>query len=295
MTMHTTVIKEIVRVEALPVPANNCGVKPQSERASVQVVVPCYNEEQRLDGDHFIEFAKQHREIRFVFVDDGSVDGTLAMLQGLKRRMADRIDVLALPKNVGKAEAVRAGLRFATQNRAGLVAYWDADLATPLSAILDFRDIALRYGEVDVVFGSRMQLLGHRINRTLARRVVSRICSGLARTAVRLPVRDTQCGAKLLRNTPALRSSIEHEFTAGWLFDVELFTRLSGRLKDRRRAFFEFPLAEWTEVAGSKVNGQVIIKSGFKMLKLVVESRLGRLPSNAPVLSATTEDQRLAA
>ena len=209
--------------------------------------------------------------------------------------MANRIDVVALPKNVGKAEAVRAGLCFATQNRAGLVAYWDADLATPLSAILDFRDIALRYREVDVVFGSRMQLLGHRINRTLARRAVSRICSGLARTAVRLPVRDTQCGAKLLRNTPALRKCIEQEFTAGWLFDVELFTRLSSCLKDRRKAFFEFPLAEWTEVAGSKVTGKVIIKSGIKMLKLVVESRLYRSPSKTPALSTTIQEPRIAA
>lgn len=295
MTVMTKFPTETLEGVNLPQIANNTDNAPRFDQASVHVVVPCYNEEKRLDGQKFVEFAAKHGEVCFVFVDDGSVDGTLEVLRGLQRRMANRIDVLALPQNAGKAEAVRAGLRHATGNGADLVAYWDADLATPLAAILDFSDIATRYCDVDVVFGSRIQLLGHRISRTLARRAVSRICSGLARAAVRLPVRDTQCGAKLLRNTPALRNAIACEFTAGWLFDVELFTRLSTQMKDRHSAFFEYPLPEWTEVAGSKVNAAVILKSGFKMLKLLAESRFGRASYVVPATITTSKISKLAA
>ncbi|MHA6263521.1 glycosyltransferase [Arenibacterium sp. CAU 1754] len=262
---------------------------------AVHVVVPCFNEEKRLNATTFLQHLDDHAQLRFVFVDDGSADGTLKLLTAMQKHCPDRIDVLALSRNRGKAEAVRRGLLFATQRGADLVGYWDADLATPLSAIHDFAGIACRYDDVDVVYGSRVQLLGHRINRTLARRTVSRICSSLARMAVRLPVRDTQCGAKLLRNTHHLEESLQSEFTAGWLFDVELFARLSSKVEDRSKAFYEFPLAEWTEIAGSKVSGKVILQSGFKMLKLVVESRLMRAPSNTQTLSTTAKNDKLAA
>jgi hypothetical protein len=90
-----------------------------------------------------------------------------------------------------------------------------------------------------------------------------------------LPVGDTQCGAKLLRNTPEFQLAIATPFTAGWLFDVELFTRLSARITNPRRAFYEQPLAEWSEVVGSKVSSQAILKSGFRMLAMIAVSRLG--------------------
>lgn len=290
MTFHTNLIHDASSIEALPIVTDMCGYDDYLNRSRVSVVVPCYNEEHRLDGDEFIDFAVSHSDVEFVFVNDGSTDGTLNLLEGLKRRLPDRIEVVSLSKNSGKAEAVRAGLQFASSRQSCFVAYWDADLATPLSAILDFRDIAQRYRDVDVVFGSRMQLLGHRINRTLMRRTVSRVCSGLARLAVRLPVRDTQCGAKLLRNTPALQSSLKQEFTAGWLFDVELFSRLSSQVKDRNKAFFEYPLAEWTEVAGSKVSGKVIFKSGLKMLSLIAATRLNFSTSKGQVSSAPMDN-----
>lgn len=295
MTVHPTkqkvsssIAENIRAVQPLKSAADKSG-------SSVLIVVPCYNEAERLDGVNFIRALREDERLHFVFVNDGSTDATQNILEQIQACCPARIELLKLEKNSGKAEAVRQGLLFAAERKVDLVGYWDADLATPLSAIKDFTEIAFRYSEVDVVYGSRIQLLGHRISRTLARRAVSRTCSLLARMAVRLPVRDTQCGAKLLRNTPALRSCLEKEFTAGWLFDVELFSRLSTRISNRHKAFYEFPLAEWTEIAGSKVTGKVILKSGFRMLRLVVESRLKRAPSSTLMLSTTNHDSNLAA
>jgi glycosyltransferase involved in cell wall biosynthesis len=265
----------------LPLPlaarAVSTSLKFVPDSPSVSVVVPCYNEESRLDGRQFLEFLNGFPRLRFVFVDDGSSDGTLGVLDGLQSANPSQIEVLRLEQNAGKAEAVRQGLLHAIENGSDLVGYWDADLATPLSAISDFAAIAERYSEVAVVYGARMQLLGHRINRTVGRRIVSRICSTLARMAVRLPVCDTQCGAKLLRNTPAVRESLSQPFCAGWLFDVEFFARMSAAVPDRHSAFYEFPLSEWTEVAGSKIDGRIILRSGMRMLRLVAEMRLGRV------------------
>lgn len=144
------------------------------------IVVPCYNEEKRLDANAFLQFASENAHIGFVFVDDGSKDKTFAKLVGMKIANPHQIEVVQMTKNSGKAEAVRAGLRHAASTDAIHVGYWDADLATPLDAIDDMYRVAKRYSDLEVIFGSRRMMLGHRINRTLGRLAVSRICSTLA-------------------------------------------------------------------------------------------------------------------
>lgn len=251
------------------------------QQGSAMIVVPCYNEAKRLNTQAFLDYLDIDERVKLIFVNDGSTDDTLSVLQSLFHARPDRITVLTLSKNSGKAEAVRQGMQFACDLGTELVGYWDADLATPLNAIGDFLRVADRYRSVSVVFGSRRPLLGHRINRTLRRRAVSSICAILARQAIRLPIGDTQCGAKLFRNTMELRESIRLPFSAGWLFDVELFTRLSTNQIDRSKAFYELPLSEWHEIEGSKVSASAIFKSGFQMLKIIFQSQLGIPPRTA--------------
>ena len=249
------------------------------------VVVPCYNEASRLDVQAFLTFLGDCPPARIIFVNDGSWDRTIAILNCARAEMPGRIDVIDLRANRGKAEAVRQGLLFATNRGDALVAYWDADLATPLDALQDFTLIAARFSDVEVVFGSRRKMLGHRIERTFARRLISRACSTLARLALRLPIADTQCGAKLLRNSDAVRAAIALPFTAGWLFDVELFARIAERVADRKRAFYEIPLAAWSEIPGSKVSARTVVRSGFQMLGLIARNRLHlrpKTPSETP-------------
>ncbi len=259
-----------------------------SSSGRTAIVVPCYNEEARLDAKAFLTFLGMSSKTDLVFVNDGSRDNTLDVLIALRDAAPGRVTVIDLNRNSGKAEAVRQGLLVATELGAAFIGYWDADLATPLDAIDDFTRVLEKFAETQVVFGARRTMLGHRIDRTLARRFVSRVCAMLARQAVRLPIGDTQCGAKLMRNTAILRGAISEPFTAGWLFDVELFARLSSRMTDRRFAFYEQPLAEWTEVAGSKVSATAILKSGFCMLRLIAKNRLGLSIGPAATVTASS-------
>lgn len=247
--------------------ANAHPVTPDAPKT--MIVVPCYNEAERLNEDVFLKTLGVNPTLSFVFVNDGSTDATLRILLNLQLANPRQIDVVNLRQNSGKAEAVRAGLQHACRIGAALVGYWDADLATPLDAIADFEVVLNRYTNITVAYGARRQLLGHRINRTVSRRAVSRICVGLARLATGLPIGDTQCGAKLFRNTPALNAALAQPFTAGWLFDVELFTRIAAKTAQPSHCFYEVPLAEWHEVAGSKVSGRAILRSGLQMLRLI--------------------------
>ena len=97
-----------------------------------------YNEALRFDGRKFKEFSRENRHQRFLFVDDGSTDGTWEVLDGLRRSDPECFAVCKLPRNVGKDEAVRQGLLRAFESGPDYVGYWDADLATPLDAIRTF-------------------------------------------------------------------------------------------------------------------------------------------------------------
>ncbi len=251
-----------------------CTSKTEKAARAV-IVVPCYNEAARLDATAFLSALDGLPGVDFVMVDDGSSDDTLLVLHRLAAQASDRISVLSLEQNGGKAEAVRQGLLAASDRDAAFLGFWDADLATPLNAIFDMVRLGEQFDDLSVIFGSRLSMLGHRIRRDASRRIVSRICNLMARTALGMPVGDTQCGAKLLRNTAEVRDALSRPFAAEWLFDVELFARIAARVENRHDAFYEFPLAEWHEVPGSKVSTRSILRAGVQMLRLIAVNRLG--------------------
>src|SRR5437764_14833346 len=100
------------------------------------LVVPCYNEEKRLDVEAFRNF-----DANFLFVNDGSRDGTLRLLQSMRDSDPQRFDVLDLERNGGKAEAVRRGILAALDRKPDITGFWDADLATPLAQLPGFLQI----------------------------------------------------------------------------------------------------------------------------------------------------------
>ena len=133
------------------------------------VVVPCYNEAERLAVDSFVEFVADRAWLEILFVDDGSTDATADILSAAAERVPEHIRCITLDDNEGKAEAVRLGMADAIDRGRGLVGFWDADLATPLSDIDDFRKRLEHSPELQIVIGSRVKLLGRHIDRKLHR------------------------------------------------------------------------------------------------------------------------------
>jgi len=222
------------------------------------VVVPCYDEEARLPLAHFQEFLRVRPEVSFVFVDDGSRDGTLALLRSLEGAEPARVSVLTIAENVGKAEAVRRGVLHALERDAEYVGYWDADLATPLSAIRDFAGLLDARPDLELVIGARVVLLGRRIERRALRHYVGRIAATAISLVLGLRIYDSQCGAKLFRAGAATREIFRDPFVSRWAFDVEILARLirarrSAVLLPAESVVCEVPLVEWRDVAGSKI------------------------------------------
>jgi glycosyltransferase involved in cell wall biosynthesis len=188
------------------------------------IVVPCYNEEHRLDESGFLQLATSGH-VRLLFVDDGSTDGTLTLLTRLRDAAPD-IDVLELTHNSGKSEAVRRGLLEAVRHGATVVGYFDADFATPAEELLRLIAVTKSDDHLAVVFGARVATLGSTIERNHSRHYVSRVYATVASLALGVKVYDTQCGVKVFRVVPTFCAAISRPFRSTWAFDVELLDRL---------------------------------------------------------------------
>jgi dolichyl-phosphate beta-glucosyltransferase len=240
------------------------------------IVIPCYNEAARLDREAFEAAMAAWDSPVFVFVDDGSTDSTRLVLEAMRERMDGRCRVLALPRNRGKAEAVRHGLNAALAEGATRVGYWDADLATPLETIEDFdRELDDR-PVIEVVMGSRVKMLGREIRRSAFRHYVGRVYATVASLVLRMPVYDTQCGAKLFRRSHALERALAAPFRSRWAFDVELLQRLQAQWRYAgAQRIVEVPLREWRDVGESKVS----LLSGARAYLFLLEMLLRPAPA----------------
>ena len=234
------------------------------------VVVPCYNEESRLDAAPFIAFARAGRA-HLLFVDDGSTDGTSGLLRQVRDAARDRVDVLSLGANLGKAEAVRRGLLRALDAGAPIVAYCDADLSAPLDEVARLVDLVAG-GAARVAIGARVAMLGAHIDRRPIRHYLGRVFATAASLVLSTVVYDTQCGAKCFRASPALRAALGAPFLSTWAFDVELLGRLLSGGPDvpplGLDEFLEVPLRQWRDVGRSRLTLAAMAGALFDLVRI---------------------------
>lgn len=252
--------------------------------SDVVIVVPCYDEADRLDVAALLELARATGGT-VIAVDDGSRDGTGALLAEAARHHGDALQVLNLTVNGGKGEAVRAGLRAGVAAGAEIVGYYDADLATPPEEMARLVGEARGHPERAVVLGSRVGLLGHEIHRSMWRHYLGRIFATASSAALGLAVYDTQCGAKVFRVTPALRAALTDAFESRWSFDVELLGRLVSAGTDPA-TMIEVPLRAWRDVSGSKLGVGAGATAAWDLVKVARRvRRQGRTgASNKPTV-----------
>ena len=232
------------------------------------IIIPCYNEADRLNKDAFLQFLRNHEEVAFLFVNDGSKDNTLAMLEAFANEH-ENIHYLDVQPNGGKAEAVRRGMLHAVQHlNSDHLGFWDADLATPLYEIDNFLS-QMQRRDFDMVTGLRLMRLGADVKRRPLRHYLGRCFATTASKVLKLPVYDTQCGAKLYKASivPALFSE---PFISRWLFDVELLARYRNAFgRDKAiRNIYEYPVLEWVDVGGSQLKFKNYFYAPYELWKI---------------------------
>jgi len=230
------------------------------------IIVPCYNEADRLPIDSFLTFLKNYQACKICFVDDASSDNTAKVLNSIKENFAERITVLTNANNQGKAESVRTGVLHVI-NSENAIAYLDADLATSLEECYSY----FSYLENDkrFVFASRILKIGSVVDRKFSRFLAGRIIATFISSILDIKVYDTQCGCKVFDGEIA-KIAFKNSFISKWLFDVELFSRLLKHYgKSDALAFMEeVPVKRWVDQGESKVKVTYFFKLWFDLLKI---------------------------
>jgi hypothetical protein len=217
------------------------------------VVIPAYNEASRLPAtlDALRQWlnANPQLEAEVLVVDDGSTDGTVALVRQWQQEDA-RFRLLCNPGNKGKGYSVRRGFMAATK---ALVLMMDADGAVPMREIGRF--VALQCQQpAAILIGSRVQAevdpaTGQPVQRQIAwyRRIIGQ-CFHAVVFALAPSVQDTQCGFKLFP-TPLAQALAGRQTQNGFAFDVELL-----HMAAKNKVAVREVGVTWVNQAGSKVN-----------------------------------------
>ncbi len=213
---------------------------------SVLLLIPAYNEEQRIEPV-LREYAEHFRRVyaggfRLVVVLNGCVDDTLGVVRRVEAEYPE-ISHLEFPGRIGKGGALIEGLRLWPE--ADLMGYVDADGATGPAAFLE---LVRRAGEADCVIGSRW-LPGAvlHVAQSSQRRFFSRAFHAWVEILFRMHIADTQCGAKVIR-----RAAVERIHGSLTIADMAFDINLLYALKRAGFRVLEVP-TEWTDQMGSKV------------------------------------------
>ena len=237
---------------------------------NVALIVPCHNEAARLDEYYWsqlLEFG-----ICVIFVDDGSSDGTLHILNSISKKYNGRTFVIQNATNSGKANAIREGINFYFNEifqEFEVFGFLDADAAFEAEEVQRICTLAATkfHQGFTSIWTSRVKLLGRRIQRNALRHYLARIIATyLSRGLGQFPY-DSQSGFKLFKYSRDFRIVFEKRFETRWFFDLEVLSRLhSLGLNDK---IWEEPVESWTDVEGSKLNSlRELFRIAIEIIKI---------------------------
>jgi dolichyl-phosphate beta-glucosyltransferase len=227
---------------------------------TLTLVLPAYNEEARLGSALDELFGYLHRRgeqardgrpgsevlphfVHVLVVDDGSTDGTAALVTARPEHATGELELLTVPHG-GKGAAVRAGMLHAAGD---LVVFTDADMATPPDELVP---LVAALQTADAAYGSRIQPDGSdmRASQPRWRRALGRTFHLLASAWVVGPVQDTQCGFKGFHRDVA-RDVFARQKVTSIVFDVEVI------FLARRRGYTHAVVPiRWADRRGSRMH-----------------------------------------
>ena len=237
--------------------------------ATVDVVIPVYNEEQALPRNIGIlaDFLKTNlrNPWQIVIADNASTDRTKSVAKLLCERYSG-INYLYIPQK-GRGRALRAAWLDST---ADIVSYMDVDLSTDLAHFPQLVD-CLEEG-YHVAIGSRLSK-GSRVSRSLKREVVSRSYNMLIKYMFFTPFEDAQCGFKALTRNTA-QAIVPHIKNNNWFFDTELLIIAAKR----GYRINQVPV-KWDDDPSTTVN---IARTATEDIKGLLWLRFGGIPQVVP-------------
>jgi dolichyl-phosphate beta-glucosyltransferase len=228
----------------------------------LSVVIPCFNESERIDlmMSTLHQFLPQWEgRLEVILVNDGSTDNTSLKIKEHPFYSEKKFRLFE-QENTGKGGALQLGVL----NSSGeFILTLDADMATSPDELLHWIKDRGEFREDEILIGSREK------NQTIVRdkphrKFIGHCFNFLIRRITGLQISDTQCGFKLYPGVLG-RELFQQLQTPGWAHDVEILVRASKR----KIPIIEMPL-HWQAMEGSKIR---VLRDSWAMFWEVVRIR----------------------
>jgi len=235
------------------------------------IVVPCYNEELRLNSQYFDALNVKLEGLGFeiVFVNDGSTDGTLAKIQEFKSKFR----IYNLETNQGKAEAIRKAMLDESQNSSKkIIGYLDSDgafLTEDIEQLTKKFTSDPQFQEYQVLSAARVKLAGKKIERKAVRHFIGRVISTFLNIGNETKIYDPQSGFKLFRANETLKTALNKPFTTRWFVDLEIFSFYAKQ----KNFIVEEPISSWRDIPGSKIKLIEYLRILIDLIKIKYKTR----------------------
>ena len=238
------------------------------QKKTLAIVIPCYNEANRLPVMSYKSFLNKTRDVSIFFINDGSSDETGHLIHEMVMEFVEQVHLISLKKNKGKGNAVFEGFHYVLNNHNfKKIAYLDADLATSLEECYQLTNYV--DGKISLAFGSRILKIDNNIKRKWYRFFFGRLVATAISKSLKLSLYDSQCGCKIFESSLADKIFVE-PFLSKWLFDVEIFFRaieVYGR-KNIKEHIKEIPLNEWVDTPDSRVSPWYFFRLWLDLYKI---------------------------
>ena len=239
-------------------------------KASVDVVIPVYNEEDALPASipKLCRFLRDNlsNPWRVTIADNASIDGTRAVSEELSRNI-EGVNYLFLPEK-GRGRALRAAW---LGSECDIVSYMDVDLSTDLSHFPELVN-ELESG-CHVAIGSRLSKTSRVTQRSFKREFTSRGYNLLVWSMFLVGFPDAQCGFKAMTRQAA-QTIIPHIENNNWFFDTELLI-----IAEKRGYRVGVVPVAWEDDPTSSVN---VVRTATEDIKGLLRLRFGGIPRVEP-------------
>jgi len=233
-------------------------------KQTIDIVLPCYNPQPKWYTEllHFHERAKENYTIRYILVNDGSVNAELEKALPVLKSEGIDVTYISYPENKGKGYALRQGVK-ASKNE--YVIYTDIDFPFTNNSVMDVIDKILGGGS-DVVAGNR-DAMYYRNKMSFFRKLLSKSFRFILKHLLRMKVTDTQCGLK------AFNAKGKEEFLKTrinrYLFDFEFIYRCgkNNSIRITPEAVELKPNVEF-----SKMKLKILVQETFNLFKVILFS-----------------------
>ena len=236
------------------------------------VIIPTYNEKENIENI-IRAVTGLEKEFHVLIIDDGSPDGTGAIVKRMQQEMPDRLFLIERTGKLGLGTAYICGFKWALEHGYEYIFEMDADFSHNPND-LPYLYAACSEQGADVAVGSRYCNGVNVVNWPLGRVLMSYFASVYVRWVTGMQVHDTTAGFKCYRRRVLEAIDLDHIHFKGYAFQIEMkFTAYVRGFK-----IVEVPIIFINRVLGtSKMNSSIFGEALFGVLKLKWWSLLHKL------------------